>query len=126
MENQAFKFISIQVEDKGCCRSCQQEYQKDYVEDGSHVQGLAWNASFCSACISHRNKDVYRSYTLFLGLRDGCRNTARSINLIFKGIDGIKTWGSCLGQDEIQVVKSDQWKEVSCNISSSIVSTKNG
>jgi hypothetical protein len=31
-----------------------------------------------------------------------------------------------LGQDEIQVVKSDQWKEVSCNISSSIVSTKNG
>jgi hypothetical protein len=31
-----------------------------------------------------------------------------------------------LGQDEIQAVKSDQWKEVSYNISSSIVSTKNG
>ena len=126
MENQALKFISIHVEDERCCRSCQQEYQEYYIEDGSHVQGLAWNASFCSTYTSHRNKDIYKSYTLFLGLQDGRSNAARSINLFFKGTDEIKTWGSWLGQDEIQAVKSDQWKEVSYNISSSIVSTKNG
>jgi hypothetical protein len=32
MENQAFQFVTIQVEDEWCYRSCQQEYQEDYSE----------------------------------------------------------------------------------------------
>jgi hypothetical protein len=40
MKNQVLKFISIQAKIKRCCRSCQQEYQEDYVEDDNHVQGL--------------------------------------------------------------------------------------
>jgi hypothetical protein len=40
MENQALKFISIHVKDERCYRSCQQEYQVDYVENDSHVQRL--------------------------------------------------------------------------------------
>ena len=126
MKNQALKLISIQAKDEWYCRSSQQEYQEDDTEDGTHIQGLAWNAFFCSTCISHHNKDVYRSYTLFLGLWDGSSNTARSRNLISKGIDGIRTWGSWLGQNEIRAVKPDQWKEVSYNLSSLVVSTKNG
>jgi hypothetical protein len=47
---------------------------------------------------SHYNKDVYKSYTLFLGLRDGSNNPTR--NWL-----GIRTWGSWLGQGEIQEVK---------------------
>jgi hypothetical protein len=31
-----------------------------------------------------------------------------------------------LGQNEIQAVKPDQWKKVSYNLSSLVVSTKNG
>ena len=41
MENQACKFIFIHAKDERCCRSCQQEYKKDYAKDGSHIQGLA-------------------------------------------------------------------------------------
>jgi hypothetical protein len=32
MKNQAFKFLTIQVEDEWCYRSYQQEYQEDYSE----------------------------------------------------------------------------------------------
>jgi hypothetical protein len=81
MKNQAVKFISIQAKDEWYFTSYQQEYQKDYTEDDNHVQGLIWNAPFCSACISHRNKDVYKSYTLFLGLRDGSNDATRRRNL---------------------------------------------
>jgi hypothetical protein len=41
IENQALKFISIRAKDEQCCRSFQQQYQENYAEDGSHVQGLA-------------------------------------------------------------------------------------
>jgi uncharacterized protein (UPF0212 family) len=42
IENQAFEFISIQIKDERCCKSCQQKYQEYYVkDDSSHVQGLA-------------------------------------------------------------------------------------
>jgi hypothetical protein len=67
MENQACKFIFIHAKDERCCRSCQQEYKKDYVNDGSHIQGLARNTSFFS-CLLHHNKNVYNNYTLFVGL----------------------------------------------------------
>jgi hypothetical protein len=65
------------------------------------------------------------SYTLFLSLQDENSNAARSINPIFKGTYIIKTWGSWLGQDEIQTVKFNQWKGVRYNMSSPFVSTKN-
>ena len=94
MENQALKFISIQANDEYCCRNYQYEYPENYVEDGSHVQGMTWNAPFCYACIPHRNKNIFISYTLFLGLQDGSSNTARSKNPISRGTDGIRTWGS--------------------------------
>jgi hypothetical protein len=90
------------------------------------VQGLACNAFFCSICILHHNKNIYRSYTLFSSLQDENSNAARSINAIFKGTYVIKTWGSWLGQNEIQAVKFNQWKGVSYNLSSPFISTKNG
>jgi len=62
----------------------------------------------------------------FFCLWDGSSNATRIRNLIFKGTNGIRIWGSWLGQDEIRAVKFDQWKKVSSNLSSSVVSTKNG
>ena len=78
------------------CKSFQQEYQEDYAKDGSHVQGLACNASLCSTCILHHNKNIYRSYTLFPSLQDENNNVVRSINPIFKGTYVIKTWGKLI------------------------------
>jgi hypothetical protein len=41
MENQTFKFLTIQAEDEWCHESRQQEHQEDYSEDGTHLQRLA-------------------------------------------------------------------------------------
>jgi hypothetical protein len=41
MENQAFKFLTIQAQDEWCRGSSQQKHQENYLENGSHLQGLA-------------------------------------------------------------------------------------
>jgi hypothetical protein len=41
MEDQAFKFLTIQAKNEWCRGSSQQEYQANYSENGSHLQRLA-------------------------------------------------------------------------------------
>jgi len=40
MQNQAFKFLTMQTEDEWCCGSRQLKHQENYSENGSHLQGL--------------------------------------------------------------------------------------
>ena len=126
MEDQAFKFLTIHAKDEWCHGSSQQEYQKNYSENDSHLQRLAWDVAICSPCISHYNKNLDRNYAIFFGIWNGGGDVVGSRNPFIKGVDGFRVIRGWMGQSEIWTVKPDRWKEDSHNLPSSTLPKKNG
>jgi hypothetical protein len=68
-------------------RSCQQQCQEVYSENGNHLQRLAWDVTIFPSRISHYIQNFNGSYPVLFSIWNGVRDAFKNGDPIVKSID---------------------------------------